>query len=149
MTPISAHHARKDVERRNSSSIQQQPLGRIVKRFRGGLALKAHSLLYHSTLGSRAITKKKKKLQCKQAINSFSRRAVNTAERHALLNPRPRLLHSRAKNIQSLNPKPKTDICTHARKSFRAETQSPKPTLALTRECTCRFWVLGHSELKL
>ena len=31
-----------------------------VKRFRGGLVFKAHGLLYHSTLGSRAIKKKKK-----------------------------------------------------------------------------------------
>jgi len=31
-----------------------------VKRFRGGLVFKAHRLLYHSTLGSRVIKKKKK-----------------------------------------------------------------------------------------
>jgi len=29
-----------------------------VKRFRGGLVVKAHRLLYHSTLGSRVIKKK-------------------------------------------------------------------------------------------
>ena len=34
-------------------------LGRNVKRFRGGLACQAHRLLYHSTLGSRVIKKKK------------------------------------------------------------------------------------------
>jgi len=34
---------------------------RNVERFRGGLALKAHRLLYHSTLGLRVIKKKKKK----------------------------------------------------------------------------------------
>jgi len=33
-----------------------------VKRFRGGLVFKAHRLLYHSTLGSRVIQKKKKGL---------------------------------------------------------------------------------------
>jgi len=32
-----------------------------VQRFRGGLVFKAHSLLYHSTLGLRVIKKKKKK----------------------------------------------------------------------------------------
>ena len=32
---------------------------RNVKWFRGGLVLKAHGLLYHSTLGSRGIKKKK------------------------------------------------------------------------------------------
>jgi len=35
-------------------------LHRNVKRFRGGLVFKAHRLLYHLTLGLRAITKKKK-----------------------------------------------------------------------------------------
>ena len=34
---------------------------RIVKRFRGGLAFKAHRVLYHSTLGSRVIKKTQKK----------------------------------------------------------------------------------------
>jgi len=32
-----------------------------VKRFRGGLVFKAHRSLYHSTLGSRVIKKKKKR----------------------------------------------------------------------------------------
>ena len=32
---------------------------RNVKRFRGGLVFKAHRLLYHSTLGLRAITNKR------------------------------------------------------------------------------------------
>ena len=36
-------------------------LRRIVRRFRGGLVFKTHRLLYHSTLGSRAIKKKKKR----------------------------------------------------------------------------------------
>ena len=31
-----------------------------MERFRGGLAFKAHRLLYHSSLGSRVIQKKKK-----------------------------------------------------------------------------------------
>ena len=35
-------------------------LHRNVQRFRGGLVCKAHRLLYHSTLGLRVITKKKK-----------------------------------------------------------------------------------------
>ena len=33
---------------------------RNVKRFRGGFVFKAHRRLYHSTLGSRLINKKKK-----------------------------------------------------------------------------------------
>ena len=36
-----------------------QLLHRNVQRFRGGLVFKAHRLLYHSTLGLRAIKKKK------------------------------------------------------------------------------------------
>ena len=35
-------------------------LGRNLKRFRGGLVFKAHKLLYHSTLGSRVVKKKKR-----------------------------------------------------------------------------------------
>jgi len=35
-------------------------LHRTVQRFRGGLAFKAHSFVYHSTLGLRVIKKKKK-----------------------------------------------------------------------------------------
>ena len=41
-------------------SIQDQLLRKIVKRLREGLVLKAHRLLYHSTLGSRVIHKWKK-----------------------------------------------------------------------------------------
>ena len=41
-------------------SIQEQLLRRIGERFPGGLVSKAHRLLYHSTLGSRPIKKKKK-----------------------------------------------------------------------------------------
>jgi len=36
---------------------------RNVKRFRGGLVLKAHRLLYHSTLGLRVIKKKKSRVE--------------------------------------------------------------------------------------
>ena len=38
-----------------------QLLRRNVKRFRGGLVFKAHRLLFDSTLGSRVITKKKRR----------------------------------------------------------------------------------------
>ena len=43
-------------------SMVGQLLSRNVERFRGGLVLKAHILLYHSTLGSRVIKKKKSRL---------------------------------------------------------------------------------------
>ena len=36
-----------------------QLLRRNVKRFRGGLVVKAHRLVYHSTLGLRVIKKKR------------------------------------------------------------------------------------------
>ena len=42
-------------------SIQEQLPSRHVERFRGGLVFKAHRLLYHSTLGSRVIKKRKKR----------------------------------------------------------------------------------------
>ena len=35
-------------------------MGRNMKQFRGGIVSKAHSLLYHLTLGSRVIKKKQK-----------------------------------------------------------------------------------------
>jgi len=40
-------------------SAMLQLLRRNVKRFRGGLAFKAHRLVYHSTLGWRVIKKNK------------------------------------------------------------------------------------------
>ena len=55
MSSIAATHMmitslRQGLELRTTTS-------RIVKRFRGGLVVKAHRLLYHSTLGSRVIKK--------------------------------------------------------------------------------------------
>ena len=41
-------------------SIQEHLVDRVVNRFQGGLVFQAHRLLYHSTLGSRVIKKKKK-----------------------------------------------------------------------------------------
>ena len=40
--------------------VQEQLLGKNVERLRGGLVFKAHRLVYHSTLGSRVMMKKKK-----------------------------------------------------------------------------------------
>ena len=42
------------------SSIQEQLPRKNVKRFRGGLGLEVHRLVYHSTLGWRVIKKKKR-----------------------------------------------------------------------------------------
>ena len=39
--------------------MEVQLLHRNVQRFRGGLVFKAHRLVYHSTLGSRVIKRKK------------------------------------------------------------------------------------------
>ena len=41
-------------------------------RFRGGLVYKAHRLLYHSTLGLRVITKKKKSTCRKKGLKNVS-----------------------------------------------------------------------------
>ena len=46
--------------KRRLTRIIEQLLSRIMERFRRGLVFKAHGLLYHSTLGSRTIQKKKK-----------------------------------------------------------------------------------------
>jgi hypothetical protein len=43
--------------------LKEQLLRNIVKRFSGWLVFKAHRLLYHSTLGWRAIKKKRRKVQ--------------------------------------------------------------------------------------
>ena len=48
---------------------------RKVERFQGGLVFKAHKLLYHSTLRSRVIKKKKKKVQARNLL--VSERAQN------------------------------------------------------------------------
>ena len=57
-------------------------VGRNVKRFRGGLVLKAHRLLYHSTLVSRVIKKKKKNLVKAGELLGVGRRAPD----HHLIN---------------------------------------------------------------
>jgi len=41
------------------TSVEEQQLYRNVQRFQGGLAFKAHRLVYHSILGLRVIMKKK------------------------------------------------------------------------------------------
>jgi len=44
-------------------SIEEQLLSRNAERFRGGLVFKARRLLFHSTLGSRGIQKKKRRAE--------------------------------------------------------------------------------------
>ena len=44
-------------------SVMNEDEAEYVKRFRGGLVFKAHRPLYHSTLSSRVIKKKKKNHQ--------------------------------------------------------------------------------------
>ena len=53
-------------------SISEQLLRRKVKWFRGGLVCKALRLLYHSTLGSRVIKKKKKNAERRGPAQSYS-----------------------------------------------------------------------------
>ena len=59
-----------------------------MKRFPGGLVFKAHRLLYHSTLGSRVI-KKKKGGECDQGRDEGNARA-----RQAKLHLQPPAPHS-------------------------------------------------------
>ena len=58
-----------------------QLLRRNVKRFRGGHALKAHRLLYRSTLGSGVIKKKKKSTQ-EESWSSKRRMTRSRASQH-------------------------------------------------------------------
>ena len=51
-------------------SVSEQPLYRNMQWFRGGLVCKAHGLLYHSTLGSRAIKKKENNGTCQSLSGS-------------------------------------------------------------------------------
>ena len=53
--------------------MDEQPPRRTVKRFRGGLVFEAHGLLYHSTLSSRVIKKKKKKMNKVSVVASLLR----------------------------------------------------------------------------
>ena len=52
--------AQRDAGQPHASGLEQL-LRRNVTRFRGGLVCKAHRLVYHSTLGSRVIKKKKRR----------------------------------------------------------------------------------------
>jgi hypothetical protein len=47
------------LSRRRGGSDRSVQLQRNAKRFRGGLVIKAHRLLYHSTLGLRVMNKKR------------------------------------------------------------------------------------------
>ena len=49
-------------------SISNQLLRRIVKRFRGGFVVKAHRLVYHSTLGSRETKKRRRSAEWDQPV---------------------------------------------------------------------------------
>ena len=58
---------------RHKVSTSNQLLDINVQRFRGGLAFKVHRLLCLSTLGWRAIQKKKKKKKVSLSLTSFWR----------------------------------------------------------------------------
>ena len=53
---------------RLTCAIFSELLIRNAERLRGGLVFKAHRLLYHSTLGSRVIKKKKKKSGTREQV---------------------------------------------------------------------------------
>jgi len=60
---------------------EQLSVREVLRGFRGGLVFKAHSILYHSTLGLRVINKKRKKKKksslCEKCCGGRSR--VNSA----------------------------------------------------------------------
>ena len=51
-----------------------------MKKFRGGLVFKAHRLVYHSTLGSRVIKKKKKDVAAVEHERGFRHCVVDPPE---------------------------------------------------------------------
>ena len=58
--PASEPHDLERMSVKGSGLGNEQLLRTDVKRFRGGLVLKAHRPLFHSTLGLRVIKKKKR-----------------------------------------------------------------------------------------
>ena len=61
-----------------SSVMSRRPAGQLlsrnVERLRGGLVFKAHRLLYHSTLGSRVIRKRRRTSNRKQVFPDHLKR---------------------------------------------------------------------------
>ena len=90
-----------------------------MQRFRGGLVFKAHRLLYHSTLGSRVIKKKRRRCTLRGSVNCgvFSQKGKST-----------RLSRTKSGSVrcpslpcpQTRNPKPGT-------RNPKPETRNPKP----------------------
>jgi len=66
----------------DNHSVSEQVLSRNVERFREGLVFKAHRWLYHSTLGSRVIKKKKKK---RQSLRNCTPTLKKTGQRERVL----------------------------------------------------------------
>ena len=74
-----------ELDGRKFDSHGQPLLHRNVQRFRGGLVFKAHRLVYHSTLGLRVITKKKRRT----SWSSPSARASTPCRSRARYRPPP------------------------------------------------------------
>ena len=71
-------HCQRNLPRRGGS---EQLLIRNVERFRGGLVFKAHRLLYHSTLGSRVVTKRRRRESVRRLnLLCYLRRKVSVRE---------------------------------------------------------------------
>ena len=69
---------RADNEHHCLLTFSVQPLHRNVQRFRGGLVLKAHRLLYHSMLGLRVIKKEKEYLFSRSSSPWMLRRSLQS-----------------------------------------------------------------------
>ena len=88
-----------------SSVVEEQLLIRNVERFREALEFKAHRLLYHSTLGSRAIKKKKKLGGCECACGAGVATAGRCGEAEGTLHfesRRYKLREQKARNFHLL-----------------------------------------------
>ena len=112
--------------RKATCSIQKPLLSRNVERFRGGPVFKAHRLLYHSTLGSKLMVKKK-------------RPARGLPEEHAVF-PRVREARQRDRRDLPLPAEEHRRSHQHARQVFDVSPAVP-PAYVLA-------WQAGAEEAK-
>jgi len=87
------------------------PLGRNVKRFRGGLVFKAHRLVYHPTLGSRVIKKKEEEVRYPQFMTAHTMdRGLVARSGFGARGSSPFLFADRTSKIQSADLPSRVDI---------------------------------------
>jgi len=108
----------------------QRLLGRNVNRFRGGLVFKAHRLVYHSTLGSRVIKKKKKWLKSGPECGlDWHMCATFARQRHELAAPEDTLSEQlnrfyRLSSEKWLKPRPESGLDWQCIESCRSANET-------------------------